>query len=211
MSRLDVFGVHWANVGARQALCLLVHRGATERVRPSVSVMPESIKLPATGALMLPTGIVSLEQLAAVLSTLPLDLTFVDANDRVAFFTEGPNRIFARSKAIIGRKVQHCHPPRSVKTLTRFWMIFAPADAQSDFSCTFMSAVRFMAFADRSCSFQQDVQEISRFSCMLFLSVRGFLDYAGPTIHSRLAWLPCCLPPYRNGVGILFHRLFEAQ
>jgi len=30
------------------------------------------------------------------------------------------------------------------------------------------------------------VLEISRFSCMLFLSVRGFLDYAGPTVHSRL-------------------------
>jgi hypothetical protein len=45
-----------------------------------------------------------------------------------------------------------------------------------DPSQTSTSAVRFMAFADRSCSFVQDVQEISRFSCMLFLSVRGFLD-----------------------------------
>src|SRR5215471_2489666 len=57
---------------------------------------------------------------------------------------------------------------------------FTGTTAQSDFSCTYMSAVRFMAFADRSCSFEQDVQEISRFSCMLFLSVPGFLDYAGP-------------------------------
>src|ERR1044071_1668727 len=57
---------------------------------------------------------------------------------------------------------------------------FTGTTAQSDFSCTCMSAVRFMAFADRSCSFEQDVQEISRFSCMLFLSVRGFSDYAGP-------------------------------
>src|SRR5438445_1117840 len=48
-----------------------------------------------------------------------------------------------------------------------------------------MSAVWFMAFADRSCSFEQDVREISRFSCMLFLSVRGFSDYAGPNSHSR--------------------------
>ena len=64
---------------------------------------------------MLPTGHVSPEQLAALFLTLPLDLTFVDADDRVAFFTEGPDRIFARSKAIIGRKVQHCHPPRSVE------------------------------------------------------------------------------------------------
>jgi hypothetical protein len=63
---------------------------------------------------MMPTGNVTVEQLTSVLSTLPIDLTFVDANDRVAFFTEGPDRIFARSKAIIGRKVQHCHPPSSV-------------------------------------------------------------------------------------------------
>src|SRR3984893_5435731 len=38
-----------------------------------------------------------------------------------------------------------------------------------------------------------------------------FSDYAGPINYSRLAWLSCCLPPYRNGVGILIHRLFEAQ
>ncbi len=40
------------------------------------------------------------------------------------------------------------------------------------------------------------MREISWFSCIFFLSVRGFLDYAGPTIHSRLAWLSCCLPPH---------------
>src|SRR5215470_14757275 len=52
-----------------------------------------------------------------------------------------------------------------------------------------------MAFADRSWSTDQDVQEISRFSCMLFLSVRGFLDYAGPSKPLAIAWLLCCLPP----------------
>jgi DUF438 domain-containing protein len=41
----------------------------------------------------------------------------VDADDRVAFFSEGPDRIFSRSRAIIGRKVQHCHPPRSVNVV----------------------------------------------------------------------------------------------
>jgi DUF438 domain-containing protein len=48
-----------------------------------------------------------------------LDLTFVDADDRIAFFSEGPNRIFVRSKAIIGRKVQHCHPPRRADTVNK--------------------------------------------------------------------------------------------
>jgi DUF438 domain-containing protein len=84
---------------------------------PSASVAREAMEVPYSGALMLPTGNVSLEQLAAVFSTLPLDLTFVDADDRVAFFTEGPSRVFARSKAIIGRKVQNCHPPKSVETV----------------------------------------------------------------------------------------------
>jgi DUF438 domain-containing protein len=51
--------------------------------------------------------------------TLPLNLTFVDAEDRVAFFSEGPDRIFPRSKAIIGRKVRHCHPPRSADAVNK--------------------------------------------------------------------------------------------
>ena len=74
--------------------------------------------MPKDGTIMMPTGHVSVEQLTAVLSTLPLDLTFVDAGDRIAFFSEGPDRIFARSK-IIGRKVQHCHPPRSADTVNK--------------------------------------------------------------------------------------------
>lgn len=86
---------------------------------PPVSPGSTTGAVPSDGAIMLPTGHVSVEQLTAMLSTLPLDLTFVDAEDRVAFFSEGPNRIFARSKAIIGRKVQHCHPPRSADTVNK--------------------------------------------------------------------------------------------
>ena len=82
---------------------------------PAPTLTPEGLDLPKSGAIMLPTGNVTVEQLGAIFSALPLDLTFVDADDRVAFFSEGPDRIFARSRAIIGRKVQHCHPPRSVE------------------------------------------------------------------------------------------------
>ena len=66
------------------------------------------------GALVFPTGSLGLEQLKAIFRTLPVDLTFVDADDRVRFFSEGPNRVFMRPKTVIGRKVQHCHPPSSV-------------------------------------------------------------------------------------------------
>ncbi len=63
----------------------------------------------------------------------------------------------------------------------------------------------------RSWPVDQDVQEISRFSCMLFLGVHRFLDYAGsdnPLAGSVVVVLPSSS---RNGVGILFQRLFEAQ
>jgi DUF438 domain-containing protein len=69
---------------------------------------------PPKGAIVLPTGALSLEQLTAIFSTLPVDLTFIDTDDRVRFFSEGPDRVFVRPKAVIGRKVQHCHPPASV-------------------------------------------------------------------------------------------------
>jgi len=62
---------------------------------------------------------------------------------------------------------------------------FTGSTAQSDFSSTYTSAVRFMAFADRPSHTLEGVLEISRFSCMLFLSVRGLLDYAGPDSYSR--------------------------
>src|SRR5712691_8844027 len=101
--------------------------------------------------------------------------------------------------------------PASAESRPSLFGWFTGTTAQSDFSSTCMSAVRLGAFADRPRSSDQGALEISRFSCMLFLSVRGFSDYAGPTVHSRLAWLPCCLPPTRNEVGILIYGLFAAQ
>jgi len=68
--------------------------------------------------------------------------------------------------------------------------------ARSDSSRACMSTVWRSAFADRPPSLSgRGALEVSRFSCMLFLSVRGFLDYAGPTACSRLRKQPCCLPP----------------
>ncbi len=66
------------------------------------------------GAIVFPTGSLELAQLEAMFKVLPVDLTFVDADDRVRFFSEGRRRVFVRPKAVIGRKVEHCHPPASV-------------------------------------------------------------------------------------------------
>jgi hypothetical protein len=96
--------------------------------RPSFAALPGSAPPPrpegapaatSRGAIVLPTGALGLEQLKALFATLPVDITFVDADDRVRFFSEGRNRVFERPKAILGRLVQHCHPPGSVDVVER--------------------------------------------------------------------------------------------
>lgn len=85
--------------------------------------------------LRLDTGALSLEQLNLMLRGLPVDVTYVDENDEVRYYSEG-ERVFPRSPAVIGRRVQNCHPPASVhkvqeildafrageKDLAEFWI-----------------------------------------------------------------------------------------
>ncbi len=62
----------------------------------------------------LPSGSFIIEELEAVLDTLPMDITFVGKDDTVHYFNQARDRIFTRTRAILGRKVQNCHPPGSV-------------------------------------------------------------------------------------------------
>ncbi len=66
------------------------------------------------GVITMPTGVFHLEELVRMLDTLPFDITFVDKNDVVKYFSQGPDRVFPRTKAVIGRNVSNCHPPASV-------------------------------------------------------------------------------------------------
>jgi len=66
------------------------------------------------GLLHLDTGTLRAETVNLLLNHLPIEISFVDDDDRVRFFTQTGERIFPRSPAVIGRKVQKCHPPASV-------------------------------------------------------------------------------------------------
>ena len=86
---------------------------------PAVEWKPENVEtaeiLYNTGKNMqLSTGSFTPDELEAIFRTLPIDLTFVDKDDKVKFFSLGPDRIFTRNRAIIGRDVRMCHPPSSV-------------------------------------------------------------------------------------------------
>ncbi len=65
------------------------------------------------GSIQLPSGSFSVEELLAILNHLPVDMTFVDKDDKVKYFSQGKERIFQRNRAILNRDVRLCHPPAS--------------------------------------------------------------------------------------------------
>jgi len=71
------------------------------------------------GVIKFDTGIINLKDLELMLNTLPVDITFIDKDDVVRFYSHGKERIFARTKSVIGRNVQNCHPPKSVHIVNK--------------------------------------------------------------------------------------------
>ncbi len=69
--------------------------------------------LAGDGSIQLPSGSFTAQEIMAILNTIPADMTFVDKDDKVKYFTQGKERIFARSRSIINRDVRLCHPPGS--------------------------------------------------------------------------------------------------
>lgn len=59
------------------------------------------------------------ETIEAMLDALPVEMSFVDQNDEVKYFNKNGNRIFPRPRGIIGRKVQQCHPQKSIHVVTK--------------------------------------------------------------------------------------------
>lgn len=91
---------------------------------PKVKWSPEGVELEEVVSeeidkIQLPSGSFNVEELTAILNTIPFDMTFVDKDDKVKYFTQGRERIFARSRAILGRNVRQCHPPSSVHAVEK--------------------------------------------------------------------------------------------
>jgi DUF438 domain-containing protein len=115
MSRETLTEDEWAEIwqeSPRFGFCLVEPR--TGYRLPAAAAPHKLASVQAGEALVFPSGSLDLAQLKGIFAALPVDITFVDADDRVRFFSEGPDRVFERSKAILGREVHHCHPPKSV-------------------------------------------------------------------------------------------------
>jgi len=102
---------------------------------PEFDWMPEGVDLSdlapsasKSDRVQMPTGSFQLEELIKTFSALPFDLTFVDKDDTVRYFSPGKNRVFERSRTILGRKVQYCHPPKSVHIVNQILADFKSGD-----------------------------------------------------------------------------------
>ncbi len=88
-----------------------------EKTAAEEEIMPERI-------LQFETGSLTKEEIEAILNTLPVDVTFVDRDDAVKYFSKPDKHIFVRTKAILGRKVQLCHPQKSIHIVNRILEAF---------------------------------------------------------------------------------------
>ncbi|MGQ9642115.1 MAG: DUF438 domain-containing protein [Candidatus Bathycorpusculaceae bacterium] len=100
------------------------HLIVTSKAKKEVEKREVEVVSMPEGALQFETGTLSKEEVEALLDTLPVDITFVDANDTVRYFNKAEKRIFVRTKAVIGRKVQLCHPQKSVHMVNKILEAF---------------------------------------------------------------------------------------
>lgn len=103
---------------------------------PAVEWKPERKALASSdmseGFIRMETGFLSIEQLELMLNHLPVDITFIDQDDVVRYFSHGKERIFVRTKAVIGRTVQNCHPPKSVHMVEEILQDFKSGKKDSE-------------------------------------------------------------------------------
>lgn len=115
-------------------------------------------------------GYMTGEQLNLMLQFMPVDLTYVDENDRVIFYNRGENRVFPRSAGVIGREVKFCHPPKSVDTVLQILEAFKEGSQDTaEFWINFKDRkihIRYFAIRDKKNNYKgviemsQDITEI---------------------------------------------------
>ncbi len=102
----------------------------TDWAPASASPPPPAPESPE-GALPLNTGALTLEQVDLLFSHLPLEVSFTDEEHRVRFYSRGEERIFPRSPGVIGRKVENCHPPKSLPVVKKILASFEKGERDS--------------------------------------------------------------------------------
>ncbi|HOJ63674.1 MAG TPA: DUF438 domain-containing protein [Spirochaetota bacterium] len=120
----------------------------------------------------LDTGRLSIEQINLLLLNLPVDISFIDENDRVLYYSNNKDRIFPRSPGVIGREVQNCHPQKSIAIVNRILNAFKNKEkSHADFWINLHGKIiyiRYFAIYDNNGNYRgtlevsQDITEIQK-------------------------------------------------
>lgn len=163
-----------ARESAELGFCLYEPKTEWKPVRRNIedSAREQGLEAAEDDYLRFETGILSVEEIQAVFNTLPVDITFVDKEGIVKFFTQGKDRIFPRTKAVIGRQVSNCHPPASVHIVEQLLDDFQSGRKEHEDFWIRMGdkyvMIRYFAVRDRSggylgtIEFTQDIAPIKK-------------------------------------------------
>lgn len=145
-----------------------------EYIHPSKDFSKRKLPFSIDGLFKLDEGYLSNEQINLLLRFMPVDLTYVDENDRVLFYNRGEERVFPRSAGIIGREVKFCHPPKSVDTVLTILEEFKNGNKdEAEFWISFKGRfihIRYFALRDKQNNYKgviemsQDITEIKKLS-----------------------------------------------
>ena len=136
-----------------------------------------------TGFMQFENGALTKQQLDSVLNTLPLEITFINENDTVCFFNKPEEVIFVRTKAIIGRKVQNCHPAASIETVNKIVGSFKNGKKnQAEFWIDMAARkihIRFFAVRDPAGKYLGTMEVVQDVTDIQKLGEKRLLDWEG--------------------------------
>lgn len=118
----DAIGFAWIRPGAEYDPILVKPEKTSMYANfdKAVSSLTEKTEVQSPASLInLDVGKLPLEVLNLILISLPVDFSFVDADDKVLYYSDNPHRVFPRSPGVIGRDVRNCHPHKSVETVEK--------------------------------------------------------------------------------------------
>ena len=135
----DAIGFAWIQPGAEYDAGIVMAKGAagsgSALAAFTAAAVAGSAATPAPAtpadAVSLNTGSVSAAILDIALRNLPIDLSIVDDQDRVLYFSDSAHRLFPRSPAVIGRDVHNCHPQKSVAMVEKILDAFKKGERDS--------------------------------------------------------------------------------
>jgi DUF438 domain-containing protein len=119
---------------------VFVKEDTTKTKQPIITNLSE-------GFISTKTGSLTISQFDAIMTAIPIDITYVDNMDRVLYFNDRIQRHFPRNPSIIGRLVKHCHPPKSVHIVEKIMDAFKKGEKEiAEFWITFNETFLYITY-----------------------------------------------------------------